>query len=202
MIRLYMIRHGETLSNVWKIIQGWSDTPLTEKGIEQGKEVARLLKDLKVASIYSSTSERAYDTACFINSYHDLNIKMMKGLKEMNFGSFETQSEYILGGDPRYIMTFDWTRYGGENIEILTNRVGESLCSIVDDAIDGDNIICVTHSIAILGALRYIDKEVYNLRIQNNKFIDNCSVTILEYERGKFSISEINIKNRLKIYHQ
>ena len=195
-----MIRHGETLSNVWKIIQGWSDTPLTEKGIEQGKEASRLLKDLKVASIYSSTSERAYDTASLINSYHDLSIKMIKGLKELNFGSFETQSEYILGGNPRYIMTFDWTRYGGENIEILTNRIGESLCSIVGDAVDGDNIICVTHSIAILAALRYIDEETYNLRIQNNQFIDNCSVTILEYEKDKFHIYEINTKNRSKIY--
>ena len=37
MLNLYFVRHGETLSNVWKTLQGWSDTPLTNLGIKQGK---------------------------------------------------------------------------------------------------------------------------------------------------------------------
>lgn len=41
MIKIYMIRHGQTKSNVWNIMQGWSDTPLTEKGITQGRELAK-----------------------------------------------------------------------------------------------------------------------------------------------------------------
>ncbi|WP_165437759.1 histidine phosphatase family protein, partial [Streptococcus ruminantium] len=30
---IYLMRHGETLFNTQKRVQGWSDSPLTEKGI-------------------------------------------------------------------------------------------------------------------------------------------------------------------------
>ena len=202
MVRIFLVRHGETLSNVWKIMQGWSDTPLTEKGIQQGIDLSLLLKDLNVSSIYSSTSERAYDTACLINRFHHNNIQMTKGLKELNFGSFETQSEYVLGGCQKYIMTFDWTKYGGENVEILMQRVGKTLCTIVDNAKENDNIICVTHSIAILAALRYVDEKVYEYRMRQNQFIDNCSVTIIDYDGRRFRIGAINTKSKEKIYMQ
>lgn len=35
MKRLYLVRHGETLFNIQGKIQGWSDSPLTERGIKQ-----------------------------------------------------------------------------------------------------------------------------------------------------------------------
>ena len=34
---LYLMRHGETLFNSQHRIQGWSDSPLTSKGIKQLK---------------------------------------------------------------------------------------------------------------------------------------------------------------------
>ena len=37
---LYLMRHGETKYNVELRVQGWSDSPLTNKGIKQA-EVAR-----------------------------------------------------------------------------------------------------------------------------------------------------------------
>ncbi len=200
MTRIYLVRHGETLSNVWKTLQGWSDTPLTEKGIQQGKELAILLKEMKPAAIYSSTSERAYDTACLINEYHDLKIQMTKGLKELNFGSFETQPEYMLGGNPRYIINFDWTQYNGENIDILTKRVGDTLYKIISSSRPTDRIICVTHSISILAALRYIDEKIYVHRMRYNQFIDNCSVTVLEFNESHFKVVSINTKNINEIY--
>ncbi|WP_049220013.1 phosphoglycerate mutase family protein [Enterococcus avium] len=35
--KLYLMRHGETLFNVLKKVQGACDSPLTEKGIQQAK---------------------------------------------------------------------------------------------------------------------------------------------------------------------
>ena len=37
MIRVYIVRHGETLCNIQKITQGWGDSPLTERGLLQAK---------------------------------------------------------------------------------------------------------------------------------------------------------------------
>lgn len=35
---LYLMRHGETLFNVQRKIQGWCDSPLTENGKKTGTE--------------------------------------------------------------------------------------------------------------------------------------------------------------------
>lgn len=62
--RLYLMRHGETLFNVEKRIQGWCDSPLTERGREQARAAGRYLRDRGVTfdHLYCSTSERASDT--------------------------------------------------------------------------------------------------------------------------------------------
>ena len=93
----YFVRHGETLSNIWHTLQGWSDTPLTEKGIAQGKALGRGLANTPFEKIYSSTSERAYDTACYIRGKRNMEITMCRGLKEMNFGTFETKANTFAG---------------------------------------------------------------------------------------------------------
>ena len=58
----YLMRHGQTLFNLRRKIQGASDSPLTDLGIEQAKEAGEYLKDVDFDHYYSSTSERASDT--------------------------------------------------------------------------------------------------------------------------------------------
>lgn len=64
MKHLYLVRHGETLFNKRRKIQGWCDSPLTPLGIQQAKEVKEKLEKLNIQfdSFYCSTSERASDT--------------------------------------------------------------------------------------------------------------------------------------------
>ena len=58
------MRHGETLFNKQKKIQGWCDAPLTELGIEQARHAYEFFKERNITftHAYSSTSERACDT--------------------------------------------------------------------------------------------------------------------------------------------
>jgi alpha-ribazole phosphatase len=57
---IYLVRHGETEWNVKKITQGQSESYLTEKGVEQAKETAEKLKDVKFDAIFSSDLNRTY----------------------------------------------------------------------------------------------------------------------------------------------
>ena len=59
---LYLMRHGETLFNVYRRIQGWCDSPLTERGIKQAQLAKEYLKGIPFDHYYSSSSERACDT--------------------------------------------------------------------------------------------------------------------------------------------
>ncbi len=64
MIKIILVRHGETEWNRVKRIQGsGSDTPLSEIGLGQAAAVALRLKNEKIQAIYSSPLQRALHTA-------------------------------------------------------------------------------------------------------------------------------------------
>ena len=48
---LYLMRHGQTLFNARKKIQGWCDAPLTELGIKQAKIAGKYFKDNNIVLI-------------------------------------------------------------------------------------------------------------------------------------------------------
>ena len=61
---LYLMRHGQTLFNVRRKVQGWCDSPLTELGIRQAITAGEYFKknNISLDHTYSSTSERACGT--------------------------------------------------------------------------------------------------------------------------------------------
>ena len=55
---LYLMRHGQTLFNLRRKIQGWCDSPLTDFGIEQAKAAGEYFKEIELDHLYCSTAER------------------------------------------------------------------------------------------------------------------------------------------------
>ena len=88
-VDFYYVRHGKTLFNELGRMQGYCDSPLTERGIEIAKEAREELKDIDFDKAYCSTSERCVDTASIVLEGRDIPIIYTKGLKEMNFGTYE-----------------------------------------------------------------------------------------------------------------
>lgn len=62
-VKVYFVRHGQTYLNLYNRIQGWSDAPLTKKGLEDAKRAAQVLKPIKFDAAFSSDSSRAVITA-------------------------------------------------------------------------------------------------------------------------------------------
>lgn len=62
-MNLYVVRHGETIWNVEKRVQGISDIPLTEKGKEEAKELQELIKTLNIDIVIASPLTRTRETA-------------------------------------------------------------------------------------------------------------------------------------------
>jgi probable phosphoglycerate mutase len=57
-VRILLVRHGETVYNVEGRWQGQSDSPLTERGRAQARELARALADEPITAVYSSDLPR------------------------------------------------------------------------------------------------------------------------------------------------
>ena len=88
-VTFWYVRHGETLFNRIGKMQGWCDSPLSEKGLRDANDAKLALKDIPIDRIYTSTSERCVDTALIIRGDRDIPIFFEKGLKEINFGLYE-----------------------------------------------------------------------------------------------------------------
>ena len=91
---LYLMRHGQTLFNLRKKIQGACDSPLTDEGKRQAKIAGLYFKENNIIfdHAYSSTQERASDTLEIVTDYK-MPYERLKGIKEWNFGVFEGESE-------------------------------------------------------------------------------------------------------------
>jgi alpha-ribazole phosphatase/probable phosphoglycerate mutase len=88
MLKVYLLRHGETQWNrEGNKYCGRSDIPLTEKGINQAKKAREQIKDLTLDAVYSSPLQRAYDTAKIAAG----SQKVIKDerLTEVDFGQWE-----------------------------------------------------------------------------------------------------------------
>lgn len=191
MIQIYLTRHGQTQSNVERLMQGWADTPLTALGLEQGKLLGKKLRSIPFSKIYCSPSKRAQMTASFINAYQHTDIIATNGLKEMNFGDLELKAEPE-GSTWQQLLLYDWTKIGGNNIDMVSKQMKQMMDRIVQYAQDNTNILCVTHCFSILSLLYAIDVNFFEQCLKNDDKVENCRLTILQYDAGQYSITSFN----------
>ena len=160
----------------------------------QGKALGKGLADIPFLKAYTSTSERAYDTACYALGKRNLKPIMCRGLKEMNFGTLETKPNSFPGCET-YIerVTYDWSSVGGETIDDLTNRMAHTLHEIITLNKDQHgNIMCVSHGLSILAAIRVVNESLYETLLRDETRFGNCCVTLISFENGKFKVEDVN----------
>ena len=124
-IQFYYVRHGETIFNVKNLSQGSCDSPLTKNGIQQAEKTKEKLRDVCFDKVFSSSSERAMDTANIILEGHQNQVVPLKGLKEMSFGYLEASGV----GDTDMSNCWknkDCTAFEGENRELFEKRSQET----------------------------------------------------------------------------
>ncbi|MBQ6333694.1 MAG: histidine phosphatase family protein [Erysipelotrichaceae bacterium] len=191
-ITFYYVRHGETIFNVTGRSQGACDSPLTELGISQAKQTAEKLKDIDFDRAYSSSSERAVDTAELILEGRNIPLVRLKGLREMCFGLLEG-SNLNDGDEMRECwVRKDFTAFGGENKEQLIERIRITFNRILEDCKDDDKVLIVSHR----GYFFYMLEALFGQNMDElerkdpqilEHLIPNASVGIFEYD-GKWKL--------------
>lgn len=89
MVRLLLVRHGETAWNAAGRFQGQTDMPLSPIGQRQAEALARLLLAEGIEALYSSDLQRAWETADCIATTLGLPVQPEPRLREMAFGHWE-----------------------------------------------------------------------------------------------------------------
>ncbi len=175
---LFLMRHGETLFNVQNKVQGWCDSPLTQKGIDESKKMGEKLKEIPFDHFYSSTAERCCDTLEL--AFPNTSYTRLKGIKERYFGQLE--------GEPQYMQIrnkYDELAelYGGETTQQVIDRFLSTLTPIMEQE-DHQTVFAVSHGGAISCLSNYLTG-------QRTTRLANSSVLHLSYEDGKFNIVEV-----------
>lgn len=151
-VTFYYVRHGETLFNTMNRMQGWCDSPLTAKGIRNAEDAREILKDIPLDAAYTSTSERCRDTCAIITEGRNIPVYESKGLKEVNFGTWEAASvdENLEEINRRRGGGIHWDDCGGDSWETFSERVLKTYNEIYSRCKDGDRILIVSHGAAWL----------------------------------------------------
>lgn len=188
MLEIVMVRHGKTLFNEKDRVQGWCDSPLTKMGKKQAQNVGRHLADIPFTLAFSSPSERASDT-CEAIIGDKLPIQLDKRLKEFNFGYLEGDMNASLLkpgiSDFEEFVKIGWVEEGGENGAMVMERITSFFEELITKYQE-ETILLVSHGMWLDYALKYIMKENYV-----SHQIQNCSVTKVRYQDGKWQIIEI-----------
>ncbi|MFR3877755.1 MAG: histidine phosphatase family protein [Collinsella sp.] len=93
---LYLVRHGQTIFNLKRIIQGWSDSPLTQLGCDQAARAGMFLRarGIEPDHAYTSTLHRTEQTIA--NLWPGLAYERLDGLREWFFGDFEAERVMLM----------------------------------------------------------------------------------------------------------
>ncbi len=187
-VKFYFVRHGKTLFNQMGRMQGWCDSPLLQEGINQAKNVASALRDVPFTKAYSSSSQRAWDTAKLICRYHDIPLILTKGLKEYSFGQLDGAYKDEVINSP---FMDDWSALGGETNESFAQRVKNTMQDIIRESHDQDTILLVGHgayAVRILSILFGMDLDEYVLRRQREgrMLMPNTGIITFHYKDGEY----------------
>lgn len=178
------MRHGQTLFNVRRKIQGACDSPLTELGIEQANVASQYFENITLDHAYSSTAERCCDTLEIVTK-NSMPYTRLKGLKEMNFGVFEGESEDLHPRDREVFGTY-FLDYGGESRAQVRERIVASCLEFMEKD-DHTSVLAVSHAGACLQFLSAWQDPTEELK----KGFTNCCIFKYEYENGNFKLLEV-----------
>ncbi len=94
MIKLVLVRHGQSIWNLENRFTGWTDVPLSDQGIKEAKEAGMVLKEkgFTFDLAFTSVLKRAEDTLDYIlkeMNLSDIEIRHSWRLNERHYGALQ-----------------------------------------------------------------------------------------------------------------
>lgn len=205
-MNIYILRHGETNGNKAGRIQGSTDIPLNEYGIE----LAKITRDgiekegLQFDIIYASPLSRARKTAEIVRGTHTTEIVIDDRIVEMNFGKAEGMLIKDINEKPenqnlKYCFTIP-SKYqakdGAESYEHIMARAKDFLENELRPLEHTyENVLVVCHGALIRALLLNVlgwDIDRYWEIHQ-----PNCCMNLVTLQDGKFNLAYME-----KIYYE
>ena len=203
MLKLYFMRHGETIYNIREIVHGWNDSPLSELGIFQARCTGYGLRDTRFVKAYSGDTSRQIDTAMNFmkENKNPAEIICDYHFREMNYGKYQEGSYADMLGPLFKKFNEEYHGYEGlyrhyndfeiveelfhrdetgefEGLERVWKRVSEGLDAVCRENDEG-NILISTSSFTIATVVHKLFPDFIQ-----PKLVENASITEISYDGG------------------
>ena len=182
-MRIYIIRHGQSVDNATGTISG-PNAPLSDLGRVQAKSIGQKLLEIGIGFdvVYSSTFQRASETARII--CNELGIEVIifdKRLREGDAGILTGRRFDDLTKEERAffdstLVNLDTRIPGGESNNEQMMRTKEAFLEIIENHPEESTILIVGHG----GTLFHILKRTLDLLPDMDEWFGNCMLNILE----------------------
>ena len=197
-LKLYIVRHGETEWNVIKRFQGQLNTPLTEKGMEKLRKTGKKLENVLFDEVYTSELGRTVASAEIIlnenRGYKNKKRELQKlaELNEVYFGVWKglTYEEVFLkypeeGNNYFYnVKNYKAENVEAEKLEDALERFLKGINKILDSHESG-NILVVTHGTVFEMFMNYVANDSI-FDIDERTLMGNGDYKVFSYKDGKF----------------
>ena len=191
-MRLYLVRHGESVDDIEDCYGGIADFPLTDRGRNQAREVGDRLASEKLQIIYSSPLVRAHECSEIIARQigGNLPVKVQQDLQERNSygvlsGVNKDRAKQIFGHilaelkePPGYSRE---PLVGAEDFEEFVHRVESAFSALISQAqrASWQRVAIVTHGKFTQALLEFV------LRLQEPVDLELSAVNVIDYEPAR-----------------
>jgi broad specificity phosphatase PhoE len=181
---LYLVRHGQTLFNRKQMISGWTDSPLTELGVEQARRAGEFLRHRGLVFDHAHVSTLTRTHATLRAVMPGIPFEEHDGLREWYFGEYEAERMSIMPARPwgEYFVPF-----GGEAQMEVRARVVDTLTQIMERE-TVDPVLAVSHGSAIR---EFHDAVVTDSEEAKRGVPGNAATLHFTFEDSAFALKEI-----------
>lgn len=189
---LYLVRHGESVSNAAALHAGQLDYPLSDKGREQAAASRVQLEGIHFDTVFASDLSRAAETGRIM--LPDADFIYRRDLREVDVGALagRNRDDCLAAYGEAYLDAIslrDYAKFGGESIADFTARIKAFFDEVAAHEEYGEHMIAFCHGGFINGAARLVLGHPYSpLPLA----VSNCSISAFFCNGKTWSVRTFN----------
>lgn len=210
-INVYIVRHGQTILNLYNRMQGWADAPLTKSGRQDGINAGKALVGVHFDYAFASDLQRAKQTAELVLAQFPAadrpKLQLNKHFREQSMGYLEGEdggrAATIISGKHydsfadfaktmpmskvRDIMAAQDPHDIAENNEDFLHRINTGM-SELGQLPDHSNVLLVSHGLVIRSLMEEFGKDIYD----PGHAPQNGSIQLIQIQNGQPTVKFYN----------
>jgi len=191
-MNLYFIRHGQTTANLAKIFAGNTDVMLTPQGREEALSIRPILSEIPFDKVYTSNLTRAMETQKLaLPDYASVQTPLLQEIDEGELVGISIPEAVARYGDD-FLRTRDYTRFHGENAEMVCQRLRKFLSELEKDPCE--NVAAFAH----VGIMNCMMRIVLGTECNSTAMPSpNCAIHVFHFDGKNWSLLAWNYMRKI-----